>query len=91
MGSSVKPILPCTGLMDLFFSDEAPEIAEAKDICHICPYRARCLQKALDRDEPEGVWGGYAPIERRWWRLEYGDHVADPVPPLSIKLFSASR
>ena len=30
----------------------------AKDLCTACPMRARCLEGALSREEPWGVWGG---------------------------------
>jgi WhiB family redox-sensing transcriptional regulator len=34
------------------------DIARAKAICAKCPRTAICLQDALDRAEPWGVWGG---------------------------------
>jgi len=43
---------------DLFFSDELADIALAKTICAGCPSLAPCLQGALERHEPCGVWGG---------------------------------
>ena len=53
--------LPCAGRPDVFFP-EGPDIAdkltEAVDTCASCPHRERCLTAALDREEPEGVWGG---------------------------------
>jgi WhiB family transcriptional regulator, redox-sensing transcriptional regulator len=42
----------------LFFSDDPVDIARAKAICARCPIRRRCLDAALERDEPHGVWGG---------------------------------
>ncbi|NDA81240.1 MAG: hypothetical protein EBX92_09050 [Actinobacteria bacterium] len=30
----------------------------AKDLCSACPMRVRCLEGALSRQEPWGVWGG---------------------------------
>ncbi len=42
----------------LFFSDEIPEIIEAKRICATCPVAGPCLDGALERREPWGVWGG---------------------------------
>jgi WhiB family redox-sensing transcriptional regulator len=48
-----------TGSMtDLFFSDEIPDIIAAKRICATCPVAAPCLEGALERREPWGVWGG---------------------------------
>ena len=43
---------------DLFFSEELHEIAQAKRICAECPAIAPCLEGAIRRREPWGVWGG---------------------------------
>ncbi|HET9077708.1 MAG TPA: WhiB family transcriptional regulator [Acidimicrobiales bacterium] len=45
-------------LADLFFSDEIPDIIRAKQICASCPVAEPCLEGALERREPWGVWGG---------------------------------
>ena len=45
-------------LLSLFFSEEQTEIAQAKQICRSCPLREACLDGALRRREPVGVWGG---------------------------------
>jgi|KBSMisStandDraft_5_1062788.scaffolds.fasta_scaffold1371195_1 WhiB family redox-sensing transcriptional regulator len=45
-------------LTHLFFSDEVLEIARAKAICAKCPLQSQCLDAALERLEPWGVWGG---------------------------------
>jgi WhiB family transcriptional regulator, redox-sensing transcriptional regulator len=45
-------------LTDLFFSDELADIAAAKAICATCPLVVPCLEGALERREPAGVWGG---------------------------------
>jgi WhiB family redox-sensing transcriptional regulator len=45
-------------LVELFFSDEISDIRKAKAICRGCEVRILCLQGALDRREPAGVWGG---------------------------------
>ena len=42
----------------LFFSDELQDIATAKRVCALCPVMAQCLEGALERREPWGVWGG---------------------------------
>lgn len=49
---------PSGGLSALFFSDELHDIAAAKRICAECPVLANCLEGALERHEPWGVWGG---------------------------------
>jgi hypothetical protein len=45
-------------LTPLFFSDENIDIARAKAICTRCALSASCLNGALEREEPWGVWGG---------------------------------
>ena len=45
-------------LTHLFFSDEAIDTARAKAICSKCTLAAACLEGALERAEPWGVWGG---------------------------------
>lgn len=45
-------------LTPLFFSDDLVDIARAKAICSRCALSTSCLQGALDRAEPWGVWGG---------------------------------
>ena len=42
----------------LFFSDNVVDIARAKAMCGLCPLQASCLEGALERQEPWGVWGG---------------------------------
>jgi WhiB family transcriptional regulator, redox-sensing transcriptional regulator len=43
---------------DLFFSEELLDIASAKRVCVDCPVIAPCLEGAIRRGEPCGVWGG---------------------------------
>ena len=45
-------------LTHLFFSEDLYDIARAKAICAKCPVSALCLDTALTRQEPWGVWGG---------------------------------
>jgi len=42
----------------LFFSEEYVDIQRAKAICAKCTSARDCLQGALERLEPWGVWGG---------------------------------
>ena len=46
-------------LTALFFSDAIPDIELAKAICSTCSLVVPCLQGALERREPAGVWGGH--------------------------------
>jgi WhiB family redox-sensing transcriptional regulator len=51
--------LPChVADPELFFSESDQGIAEAKALCGGCPVRNKCLDGALSRLEPCGVWGG---------------------------------
>ncbi len=51
--------LPCHSAdPELFFSEQPAVIAQAKALCGSCPMKAKCLQGALSRAEPVGVWGG---------------------------------
>lgn len=45
-------------MTSLFFSEDLHDIARAKAICSKCTVRTPCLEGALDRREPWGVWGG---------------------------------
>lgn len=45
-------------LTGLFFSDDVVDIARAKAICSKCAVTEQCLDAALARKEPWGVWGG---------------------------------
>ena len=45
-------------LTHLFFSEDLYDIARAKAICAKCPVSGLCLDTALERQEPWGVWGG---------------------------------
>lgn len=58
-GSDIAFTLPCHNTdPDLFFSERMPEIELAKALCGGCSVRTQCLEAALSREEPCGVWGG---------------------------------
>ena len=42
----------------VFFSEDLGEIALAKNTCAECPVMEDCLEGAIRRREPWGVWGG---------------------------------
>lgn len=51
--------LPCrAGDPDLWFAEAPHDLERAKQLCADCPVRAQCLEGALVRREPWGVWGG---------------------------------
>jgi WhiB family redox-sensing transcriptional regulator len=43
---------------DLWFAERAEDVERAKASCAPCPIRRACLEGALERREPWGVWGG---------------------------------
>ena len=49
----------------LFFSEDLGEIAQAKAICATCPAMVPCLEGAIARAEPWGVWGGQLMLNGR--------------------------
>jgi WhiB family redox-sensing transcriptional regulator len=50
--------LPCAADPELFFAEAPADVEAAKALCQGCKIRAACLQGALERREPWGVWGG---------------------------------
>jgi WhiB family redox-sensing transcriptional regulator len=51
--------LPCrVNDPELFFADSPADVEYAKSLCTNCPVRLECLNGALERREPWGVWGG---------------------------------
>lgn len=58
-GSDIAFTLPCHNAdPELFFSEKQSEVDVAKSLCGGCPVRSQCLDAALSRLEPCGVWGG---------------------------------
>ena len=43
---------------DLWFAEDPRDLEQAKALCAQCPIRRECLNAALERQEPWGVWGG---------------------------------
>jgi WhiB family redox-sensing transcriptional regulator len=65
----------CSGVDDpeLFFpmvygQASVLQIAQAKEVCRRCIARDECLAYALRVGEPDGIWGGATPEERRYLR-----------------------
>ena len=50
--------LPCAEDPELFFAEAPADVEAAKALCQGCRIRVACLEGALDRREPWGVWGG---------------------------------
>lgn len=55
---------------DWFFPKEGATTAERlpqlKALCNSCIHRKECLEYALKKQIPFGVWGGQSPKEREW-------------------------
>ena len=52
-------LLPCLREdSQLWFAERPAEHELAKAYCQPCPVRVLCLEGALARREPHGVWGG---------------------------------
>jgi WhiB family transcriptional regulator, redox-sensing transcriptional regulator len=50
--------LPCGDDPELFFAESPEDVEYAKSLCRSCPARIACLDGAIERREPWGVWGG---------------------------------
>ncbi len=48
----------CEDAPDLFFAVSSAQAERAKALCQGCPIQRDCLESALQRREPWGVWGG---------------------------------
>ena len=50
-----------------WFPDDYYSAATAKPIaiCRVCPVRTECLNFAITTGQPEGIWGGTTPSQRR--------------------------
>ena len=52
-------LLPCrVNNPELWFAESPSDVEHAKSLCLDCPVRGLCLDGALERREPWGVWGG---------------------------------
>lgn len=54
-----EAMLPCrVNDPELWFAESPTDVEYAKALCLDCPVREICLDGALGRSEPWGVWGG---------------------------------
>jgi WhiB family transcriptional regulator, redox-sensing transcriptional regulator len=58
LAAAITTALPCATDSDLWFAEHPGPLAVAQARCGPCPLRAACLEGALERREPWGVWGG---------------------------------
>lgn len=57
--AQTRTVAPCrSNDPELWFAESPAEVERAKSLCRGCPVRARCLDDAIARREPWGVWGG---------------------------------
>lgn len=57
--SLVATMVPCRqNDPELWFAERSAEVEQAKALCRQCPLRQGCLDGAVQRREPWGVWGG---------------------------------
>jgi WhiB family redox-sensing transcriptional regulator len=55
----VASLIPCREYdPELWFAESTADVELAKSLCQECPLREGCLEGAVDRAEPWGVWGG---------------------------------
>ncbi|CAN5135181.1 MAG: WhiB family transcriptional regulator [Nocardioides sp.] len=51
--------LPCrVNNPELWFAESPADVESAKALCQDCPVQSMCLDGAIERREPWGVWGG---------------------------------
>lgn len=50
--------MPCMRDPELWFAELPADVERAKAQCLVCPLQRECLEGALERREPWGVWGG---------------------------------
>ena len=79
----------------VFFSQDRKVIDQAKAICAGCSRREPCLEGALERREPWGVWGGELfrnghVLTNRKHRLRHQQVRAQPISPVVAPLVDAT-
>ncbi|WP_026402767.1 WhiB family transcriptional regulator [Actinomadura rifamycini] len=57
----------------------------AKQICGNCPVQVDCLTWALRVGEPDGIWGGTTPEERRYLRRTSEAPARRPLPVIVVR------
>ena len=65
---------------DLFFPDnrkqEAERLRQLKAICASCIHEKECLEYALEKQIPHGIWGGLTPADRNSVAIANGKNYA---------------
>ena len=84
--------LPCrVNNPELWFAESPSDVEYAKALCVDCPVRALCLDGALERREPWGVWGGEVFVDGRPvpFKRSRGRPRKHQLPPLPAELPAA--
>ncbi|MDA8271950.1 MAG: WhiB family transcriptional regulator [Actinomycetota bacterium] len=56
----------CKGMDPAIFHPAHRDLAAgARAVCHSCPVKKECLERALDYNERQGIRGGLTPLQRR--------------------------
>jgi WhiB family redox-sensing transcriptional regulator len=78
-------------LTGVFFSEHLHDVIRAKKICAECPVQLPCLEGAIARREPWGVWGGHLflngrilPTKRRVGRPPKNPRPEDQLPDIPV-------
>lgn len=79
--------LPCQHAadIDLWFAERTDDVERAKALCGACPIRKECLEGALAREEPWGVWGGEVFVDGRVVARKRGRGRPRKNPPTSAE------
>lgn len=67
---------------ELFFPEKGDHATSsmAKRICNNCFLVKECLTEALQKEYPDGIWGGTSPTERRFLRQKAEPNTALLIP-----------
>ncbi|NMR19022.1 WhiB family transcriptional regulator [Cellulomonas fimi] len=69
----VAGLIPCrSNDPELWFAEQTAQVELAKAMCRECPLRTGCLEGAVERQEPWGVWGGEVFVEGRIVAIKRG-------------------
>jgi hypothetical protein len=62
----------CRWHPEIDFFGKPWKLSAAQAVCFSCPVREECLAYAMEWEEPDGVWGGLTPAQRRALRPKRG-------------------
>lgn len=62
---------------ELWYPEKGGSVKDPVSVCHRCPVRLQCLEKAMQdelghgRPYREGIWGGLSPSKRHKYEAEW--------------------